>query len=363
MTVYAPSQSTFEDLYGKNLRSFQCPCERIAVPYGSFMEVSPSFHPVCSSWFLSDEWRSALLAAGQYNLFSSNDILVVGHAYFNSLKILCALANTTVLNALFIFNETSFVNDQALAYEELLAHTQQILTQFESNTVAEFKRNLAIIRSLTTTTYTAGYDNVYWYNIPWMSNTTEIYFLPAPAIIENCSCALSDECKNTISLYNYTSYLTVQPLGIQFNISNMYKSCFILQSVLLSSLECFFDETCFDGIQERVNVIVTSLVVNGSKLLTNSTRFSPNTTVEEIINELMIETWYENVHYEDYYQQCAPKQCFFLLTLHNNALYVITTVIGLFGGLSVALKIIVPLIVSWIRNRMRPQVAPTVVTG
>ncbi|CAF1059471.1 unnamed protein product [Rotaria sp. Silwood1] len=127
-----------------------------------------------------------------------------------------------------------------------------------------------------------------------------------------------------------------------------------MQSLLLSSLECFFERTCFDPIQE---------IINGSVLLTNSTRFPPKTTVAEIINELMIERWYENVRYEEHYQQCAPKQCSYLLTFRNNAVYIITTVIGLFDGLSVALKIIVPTIVRWIRNRMRSQATPTNVTG
>ncbi|CAF4139490.1 unnamed protein product [Rotaria sordida] len=137
-----------------------------------------------------------------------------------------------------------------------------------------------------------------------------------------------------------------------------------MQSLLLSSLECFFEQTCFDLIQEKINANADYyLKIKGSVLLTNSTRFSPKTTVEEIINELMIERWYENVCYEEYYQQCAPEQCSYLLTFRSNALYIVTIVIGLFGGLSVALKIIVPIIVRWIRNRMRPQVTPTDVSG
>ncbi|CAF1034009.1 unnamed protein product [Rotaria sordida] len=137
-----------------------------------------------------------------------------------------------------------------------------------------------------------------------------------------------------------------------------------MQSLLLSSLECFFERACFDPIQEKINVIANYyFIINGSVLSTNSTRFSPKTTVGEIIDELMIERWYENVRYEEYYQQCAPKQCSYLLTFRNNALYIVTTVIGLFGGLLVALKICVPIIVRWIRNRMRPQATPTDVPG
>ncbi|CAF1075655.1 unnamed protein product [Adineta ricciae] len=66
----------------------------------------------------------------------------------------------------------------------------------------------------------------------------------------------------------------------------------------------------------------------------------------------MIESWDDNIFYNQYYAQCAPKHCSYFITSSNNALYVFTTMIGLFGGLFVALKILVPLIVGWVRNKM-----------
>jgi len=76
-----------------------------------------------------------------------------------------------------------------------------------------------------------------------------------------------------------------------------------------------------------------------------------------------IDKWGEKIEYQLYYKQCAPKFCFYSFTSRSDALYVFTTIVGLFGGLSVALKIIVPLIVSWIRNRMRPRVETVSITG
>jgi hypothetical protein len=73
----------------------------------------------------------------------------------------------------------------------------------------------------------------------------------------------------------------------------------------------------------------------------------------------MIETWNETIKYDEYYKQCAPEQCTYIYTSPNSPLQIITTLFGLCGGLSVALKIIIPLIVrsvqEWVRRRREPQ--------
>ena len=38
-------------------------------------------------------------------------------------------------------------------------------------------------------------------------------------------------------------------------------------------------------------------------------RVKPNSTVKEIVNELMVEQWITNISYEKYYAQCAPILC------------------------------------------------------
>ena len=126
----------------------------------------------------------------------------------------------------------------------------------------------------------------------------------------------------------------------------------------------FFDPTCVDPMVEKINIFQQHAPrINSTSLKMNSTRFPPNILVEEIISELMIETWNESFNYSQYYEQCAPKLCTYFVLSKNDVLYVFTTMIGLFGGLSVALRIIVPLIVTWIRKRMHRRVETDSMTG
>jgi hypothetical protein len=365
-TVDNPPLATFEDLQKKYPESFQCPCTQIAIPHDLFISVSPQFHPVCTSSFISDEWiRGVLEAAWPDELYMVTNFFISGHRYFVTLAALCELAKTTVSDASFIFNQSSFVTDRALPYVEFLARAQQTLNQFKSNTVADFKRNLALIRSQTTTTYTAGYGNVTWRSSPWVNSTISTYFQPVPAQIGNCSCALREDCKERVVLYNYTHSSNFYPIGLLFNIPDMFVGCSSIQSLLQSSLECLFSQTCLDLVQDKMNKLLHPQFprVNKSILQKNSTRFSPNKSIEEIVNEMMIEKWGDKIEYKQYYEKCEPKLCSYFVRSRNNALVVFTTMIALFGGLSFALTIIVPLIVGWTRNRIRPRVETGNITG
>jgi hypothetical protein len=273
-----------------------------------------------------------------------------------------------VSDASFIFNQSSLITDQVLSRAEFEARANQTFNQFKLNTVAESKHSLALIRSQTVTMYTTGVKDITWRGAPLHNSSYPIYFQPISTQIGNCSCALNDECKQQVALYNHTGQgdLFFKSFVVLLNISNIFTSCFTIQSLLQSSLQCFFDQTCADPVLEQIITYRQALswtLLNPSILERNSTRFSPNTFVEEIVNEMMIETWGNNSDYSQYYEECAPKLCTYLVTSRNDVLYIFTTMFALFGGLSVALRIIVPLIVTWIRNRIYRRVEANNVTG
>jgi hypothetical protein len=315
---------------------------------------------VCESSFTSKEWIDSFVLNVPVNVDNTpNDIFVGGHQYFIGLATLCELATTTVSDALFTFNQSSLITSQTLPKVDLMSRANDTFTQFTSNTVNEFKRNLALTLSQTATIYIPEVGARKWLPSHGIDSNTITYFQSIPAQIDNCSCALSDECKEPLVIYTYTSYRDLYPLVVQFTFPNMFSSCFGIQSLLQSSLECFFNQTCVDTVRDKMDVFSTYGIrppENVSILQTNLTRFRPNNSVQELFNEMLIETWGQKIEYNPYYEQCAPKLCSYSFTSRSDAVYVFTTIVGLFGGLSVALKIIVPLIVGWIRNRMRPKV-------
>ena len=140
---------------------------------------------------------------------------------------------------------------------------------------------------------------------------------------------------------------------VKFSIPNLYIGCFVIQSVLQSTLECFFNQTCLDTVQGQ---IFSERSINISILDISSTQFPPQTFIGTLVDVLMVEQWGRTVRYDQYYVQCAPKLCLYTFSSHNNAFYVFTRLLSLIGGLTVAIKVIVQITVGWIRKRMRPAV-------
>lgn len=84
----------------------------------------------------------------------------------------------------------------------------------------------------------------------------------------------------------------------------------------------------------------------------NPILLDPETSLKDIIDDMMIISWVESVNYDKYYEQCAPSICTYILITRNHLLYVFTTMISLLAGVSTALRILIPIIINWIRNRI-----------
>jgi hypothetical protein len=69
----------------------------------------------------------------------------------------------------------------------------------------------------------------------------------------------------------------------------------------------------------------------------------------------MIETWNWTITYNDYFEDCRPVACIYTVKTRNDAIYIVTTLIGLVGGLVTALKLAVPNLVNLIRKKKDQQ--------
>jgi hypothetical protein len=65
-----PSQVTFERLYSQYGNILNCPCNQIAMDYSEFVQIEFTFHPLCSSDFLTQAWFNNVFTTA--NLTYSN---------------------------------------------------------------------------------------------------------------------------------------------------------------------------------------------------------------------------------------------------------------------------------------------------
>ncbi|CAF2971217.1 unnamed protein product [Rotaria sp. Silwood2] len=85
---------------------------------------------------------------------------------------------------------------------------------------------------------------------------------------------------------------------------------------------------------------VLSLIINPLNRSIPS-RFSLVTPIGTIIDELFIENWANITSYEVYYNTCAPIICNYKYTQRRGILYMITSLLSLYGGLTNSLQFIV----------------------
>lgn len=122
-------------------------------------------------------------------------------------------------------------------------------------------------------------------------------------------------------------------------VPGFFRGCYILEALRQSRFECLYNQTCLNELQMNIrsNASVNVTTLDASRL----TRFSPSTMIGEVIDNLMVEQWDTVVIYDEYYNSCQPTRCTYAISSRNDAVQIVTTVIGLVGGLVTMLKLIV----------------------
>ncbi|UJR38740.1 hypothetical protein I4U23_031405 [Adineta vaga] len=357
-TISQPSQTTFEKLHIEYSDRVKCPCKQSIISYEHFLFFSPEYHPVCSSSFISFDWLLSLSFLNwQDYYFDIDDFRIVGQVIFKVIATLCSYAEIIIRNSLLNFKHSLYVTEMVLSKGEMIEQIQEIINKFQLDTIANFKQNLNMISLHTMNTVAvamANADSVSYKSL----NTSEPYidFHYLPMTWNECSCALSDDCIIPVAFYEYPNPPSYYPKNLLFNIPGLFVGCFSVQSVLQSSFECFYNETCLDMIQTMIhsNRSIHTIPLNQSQ-----TRHALNSSIELIFNDLMLEKWGEKIEFDRYYEKCAPISCVFTTTKHSDLVYIITSVIALFGGVSITLKILTSFLVRWVRNRSRPNLHPS----
>ena len=129
-----------------------------------------------------------------------------------------------------------------------------------------------------------------------------------------------------------------------FVVPGMHVGCVPFDSINRASLECFFDAICLNTTAQWISSLPAT---SWPKPLNRSVRsqFSPSTKIEEIFAYQMVERWENRANFSSYYAACAPNECTYTFQGRNHFAYILTTIIGAFGGLTVTLRILASLFI------------------
>mgnify|MGYP001034385167 FL=1 len=335
-----PTFEQYSQLYSTYSQSLTCPCQHISIDYGKILQIEYQLHQICRSFFINDQWIT-YIANSYGDTFVNMSFFWIGSNIFQSLGAFCDLIQHTISNHLIVFNSLQYITASIVPFELFHSQTQSFIDQFEFSTTNNFLLSLITVRNIShgnsllsgllTNYVLTAYDQS-----PVLS-TASSYL--------GCSCSQSDRCIKPALVWNDNT-----DLGY-FNVPGFYVGCYAIESLLQSNLQCFYDRNCLDQLD---NYLSSSILRNTTALDPSfSSQYYPNTTIENLLKNLMIEQWNSIQFYDQYYEECQPLECSYKIETRNSMIYVITTLFGIFGGLITVLRWIVPLIVKFVRKKKR----------
>ncbi|CAF4595068.1 unnamed protein product [Rotaria sp. Silwood2] len=343
-TIYQPSEfqyKTLEKVYSSNL---YCPCSTVSMNYSTFITIESYFHQVCSSDLVSNAWVDYTEGDDVMNDLSAIfDYLNSGVSHFHLLSLLCQHAQQTVNMSITTFLQEQFLSSQLISANRFEAKMNSSFNDWKSETINQFLEALKIFQAVS---HGNQLVSELFHNI--IPNTNSDDTKRNVELVEyfNCSCRLSTSCLFPIGIYGSdTNYLETPELF--HKIPNFFLGCSQIEGLMKSTLECFYNLSCMIEL-DQYYFSPRGLSFNFSNL--NENLNPPNETIELIINRLMIDSWTSNISFSSYYNTCFPVSCTYEYISRHDLLFSIATMFGIFGGLSLGLKLLTLIILRFIEK-------------
>ncbi|CAF1369911.1 unnamed protein product, partial [Didymodactylos carnosus] len=350
VTVKEPSITQYTQIYEKYSKTVSCPCSTIIVPYAKFLQLQPTYHQICSSDFVKQKWFDYIENyAGSSNTalgVLDNDFLLTGSSRMQLLKSFCQLSQSTIIDEMQVFYSTGYATATVTPFELFSKEFDGNIQLFISTTISTFIPLLQLISGTTQgNSLLSIFETNFQFTVPFDSPVLNLL----PAVYNyTCSCYDTSLCKEVSAVYY------VKPndiwISLAYVVPNWYVGCYVLELLLQSTLECFYQQQCFGQMHLYYPAFPNTSVLNSSI----ESKYQSNTTIGDIVYQLMVEQWNPNVSYDQYYHQCQPKQCTYTYVQRFVLIYVITTIISILGGVTKVLQIIVPRGIKLLRKYILP---------
>ncbi|CAF4206139.1 unnamed protein product [Adineta steineri] len=355
VTILNPTKEQFQSLP----INAKCSCSHISIPYRKFMSLETSFHQVCSSDFISDRWLNAIDSKTDTTYFAFQDFRRFGNAQFQALAAYCRLSKSYTNQSVNVVLQNALLSPQILSNTSLQSYINAAIEQFKLKTPNTFNIQLKLIIEMTIANdlIPAIQTSNYFLNVNRRPRLTVHTYqrtdnCTCKCILTNCN-QIESGIANTFGRPNDYEIWN----DLVWSIPGMSTGCFPGFTLLSSTLECFYNQTCVDKLISYFpsSDNFTAMIINNKSL------YKPTSTIQSIIDNLMIEDWIPNISYDKYYSECAPSSCTYLKKIRRDFVHVLKKLISLLSSLTLILGLIIPLVIGLIMKRRdrtpKPQIS------
>jgi hypothetical protein len=175
-----------------------------------------------------------------------------------------------------------------------------------------------------------------------------------------CTCTDMASCHMPAAFYDIETFdktrgiFDQQAIKPREYLSEWFTGCWPAETLLMSTLNNLYNRTALNAIIRSIdssmnhtsNMTWMTLNVSSYSIYTHTSTFT------FLTKNLFVESLTKQLNYTSYFEQCRLESCFVDVNERASFLYMFTSLLGLYGGLSVALVFITPILVTYLMKLM-----------
>ncbi|UJR19281.1 hypothetical protein I4U23_022410 [Adineta vaga] len=245
-----PTYTEYRRLHSLYSNTLTCPCKHISIDYKEILQVNYTLHEICSSDFVTQKWFQYLIESYDKNNIHLYDFRWTGSFTFQALNALCELINEIIMDSFLQLQSKRYISTAIISLDTFEKELQLFTNLFRSTITTNFLDLFKMIRSIISiNAFYSERDTNYQIEIDFFALTVTL----SETVYGKCNCKLSSKCLYPTSFYKYPA---TRPL---FTIKGLYQGCYIVEALMESTLECFYNQTCLSKSQSiDTNITRTS---------------------------------------------------------------------------------------------------------
>ncbi|CAF1635160.1 unnamed protein product, partial [Adineta ricciae] len=342
--------SIFNELYLKHSETLSCPCSTITISYKTFVSNTIALHPVCSSFFVSQQWISALYLTNP-SIFGPVDFRTTAKSQFELLTSLCSIFQDTIDENKMNLDDNELVTIDLISEDKLRSQVDANIKLFRSDISTEMDSFLSYIKITTRANYLISALNTNAV-IGAVANGENYVINIFQTFARNDSADASDmdtitTCgsQNLIESAGFYTLPSITPDVPKYyfrlpdydplvTINGFFSGCTPFESLLPSTFDCLYDVKCLQLLSDYFPIL-HQMHCNWTDSVLSS---KPKMSLNDYLLDLFIEKWSTEMNYSIYFDACACPFCTYITTDQTNLLYAMTLLISLYGGLTIVLR-------------------------